>query len=317
MNETEKQPDEHQAVSIEEPDTEEPEEEGEEPEEEEENETTAQQQTVTVVHKPRQTIEPPKTIQLTPSKEQRDAWREVLRVMQALSIDEATFAYNGNLAVRVMDPSRVSMVDAQIDAGLGFTQLIDTPPPVTRKFTCLVSELSRALRMDKPTIDIVQNEAVFKGEPDYKHRSSRVTVSILDDSETEIPEPKITLDITSDIDLKEVFVEMKKYMNQIPDHLSLVSDNGLTVKGAADNLQTFEMSGFISTGAGKASFATSLLQALTKDDWDIIYANDMPIKASRTITKTDYVGTGKDMKKITTIVANIKVYLAPRISTES
>jgi hypothetical protein len=313
---------EHQAVNIvEEPDTEEEVEEEfrdeEEPGDEVEAVAEPTGQAVVLVHEPKHTIEPPKAIQLKPTREQKDAWREVLTVMQALGINEATFAYNGNLSARVMDASRVSMVDAQIDMELGFTQLNDTQPPVTRKFTCNLSELSRALRMDKPTIDIVENEVIFKGEPDYKHRAPRVTVPVLEDSGEEIPEPKITLDITSDLDLKDVFEDMKKYMTTIPDHLALISDKDtLTVKGAADSLQTFEMSGFRSTGTGKASFATSLLQALAKNDWDIVFANDKPIKASRTITTTDYVGTGKDMKKVTTIVAQIKVYLAPRVETE-
>jgi hypothetical protein len=308
-----------QAVQIEEPETDEDENVEEEIGEESEEETGATEQSgpqmVVVQHKPQHTIEPPKAIQLKPTDAQRDAWRKVLTIMRALGIDEATFKYNGNLTVRVMDSSRVSMIDAEIDMGLGITQLVDAPP-MTRKFTCNLGELSRALRMEKPTIDVGQSEAVFKADPDYKHRSSRVTVTILDDSEEEVPEPKLTLDITSDLNLKEVFEEMKKYMTQIPDHLAFVSDNGLTVKGVADNLQTFEMAGFHSTGTGKATFSTTFLQAMAKDDWDIAFANDMPMKATRTITKSDYVGTGRDMKQVTTIVANLKVYLAPRIETE-
>jgi hypothetical protein len=319
---------EHQAV-VEEPDTEEDwneeTEEGDEEGTEDETTTveaveepTGRQQAVALVHKPKETIEPPKPIKLSPTREQLDAWRNVIAVMQALGIDEATFQYNGNLSVRAMDPSRVSMVDAQIDIELGLSQLAQTPQPVTRKFTCTLAELSRALRMDKPTIDIGENEAVFLGDKDYHGRAPRVTVPVLESGEEEIPEPKLTLDITSDLDLEDVFTKMKKYMTTIPDHLSLVSDdkNNLTVKGAADSLQTFEMSGFKPSGPGKATFATSLLKALSKDRWDIVYANDMPLKATRNITKSDYVGTGKDMKQVTTIVAQLKVYFAPRIETE-
>jgi len=301
----EKQPEpESQTVNVEE-ETEE--EETEEQDYEEEGAESAQTQQVVVV-KHKDEAKPVIEIQLKPTSEQADALATVLKVLKALDIDEATFSYNGNISLRIMDASRVSMVDAQVDMGFGLESLVEAPP-VKRKFTCNVSQLARALRMDKPTFNVGQCEIACITE------KIKTTIPILEDNQEDMPEPKVTLDITTDLDIREVFTEMTKYLGTegIPSALSLVSENGkLTAKGSNEDLQKFEMSGFTASKDGKAIFSTKLLRALTTKNWAIIFANDLPLKAAVNLTQTHYANA----KPITTKVAAISVWLAPRIEEQ-
>ena len=303
----EKQPEpEPQTVNIaEETEEEENKEEEEEYEEEVASEEVAQPQQAVVVVKHAKPVE---EIQLKPTSEQADALATVLKALKALGIDEATFSYNGNISLRIMDASRVSMLDAQVDMGLGLESLVEAPP-VKRKFTCNVSQLARALRMDIPTFNVGQCEIACITE------KIKTTIPILEDNQEDMPEPKVTLDITTNLDVKEVFTEMTKYLGTegIPSALSLVSENGkLTAKGSNEDLQKFEMTGFTASKDGKAIFSTRLLQALKTKNWAIIFANDLPLKASVNLTQTHYV---KD-KPLTTKVASITVWLAPRVEEE-
>lgn len=306
MNPEEEQP-EHQAVNIAETEEEEKEEEEEEYEEEVAQEVAQPQQAVVLV-KHKDEAKPVEEIQLKPTSEQADALATVLKVLKALTIDEVTFSYNGNISLRIMDASRVSMVDAQVDMGFGLESLVEVPP-VKRKFTCNVSQLARALRMDKPTFNVGQCEIACITE------KIKTTIPILEDNQEDIPEPKVTLDVSTNLDVKEVFTEMTKYLGTdgIPQALSLVSENGkLTAKGSNEDLQKFEMSGFTASKDGKAIFSTKLLQALKTKNWAIIFANDLPLKASVNLTQTHYANA----KPITTKVAAISVWLAPRIEEE-
>lgn len=313
------EPQPEQAVQI--PDEEEEEPEGGENEEFEDEEVAIESgpQSVVVQHRePAPLPEPVKEIQLKPTSNQTDAWRDVIKVMKALGMEEATFKYNGNLQVRIMDTSRVSMVDAAIDMGLGISSLVTEQPPVTRKFTCDLTRLDRALKMSKPTIDIGQDEVTFQ-QKGYSN-STKITVPIIDNSDEEIPAPQLADDTRASIDFGELFAEMTKYLGSegIPNHLAVTVENGkASVKGANDDLQKFEMTDFKADGKdAHAVFSSAMLRALKSKSWDLTFNTDMPLKAKTAITHTDYNNKNGHMASVVITDAQMTVFLAPRIETD-
>ena len=252
------------------------------------------------------TEKPVTPIQLKPTNTQQSALQTVLNLMNALHYEDVTIHYNGNVNIRQMDPSRVCLVEASIDFGNGLD--LAAPKENIRDITTNIQYLRNALKIYTPTIDVQQNKAVFSDS------KVKVSVPLFDDNIETIPEIKLNLNINSKIDFGDALVELKKLVKE-PDALMLVSENGsLIIKGKNSEEQEIELQGWKADGGdGKTMFATSLLRALGKDQWQISFANDLPMKATLILTDTHYV----DTKPITTKTATIVVYLAPRIETDA
>ena len=269
-------------------------------EEGEEEMTTAQE----TEPQPEKDMKPVTPIQLKPTMEQQRALQTVLDLMKALNHDEVTMHYNGNLNIRKMDPSRVSLIEASIDFGNGLD--LTAPKENIRDFTADIQSIRNALKIYEPTIDVEQSKAIFSD----KNSKIKVSVPLLEDSIETIPEIKLNLNINSKIDFGDALAELKKLVEE-PDALILVSENGnLTIKGKNSAQQEIELQGWKTEGGdGKTMFSTPLLRALGKDEWKISFANDLPMKATLVLTDTHYT----DTKPVTTKTAEINVWLAPRI----
>jgi len=288
--------------------------ESEEEQEEFEEEAISGQQTIVLTRKePAKPKEPKREITLKPTREQIEGWNKAIKVMQALEMDEATFNYNGNLLVDVINQSRTSMVSATIDMGLGISSLITETPAVTRKFTCNLMELKRALRMDSPKIAVGQDEMVFSNS------KTQLKISLVDDDdETEVPKPKLPAGTTIDVNFDEVFKDLTKYLgsDNIPDKLLIdVVSGKANVSGTNDNGQTIEIRDYKATGAdAKGEFSSNMLRALRDSswnaEWNISFSTGMPIVATTTIKHTDY----QPKTRVEMTDAHVTVYLAPRIT---
>lgn len=168
---------------------------------------TATGQTIIIKNiEPPKPREPKKELTLKPNSRQIEGWNKTIKVMQALEMEEATFTYNGNIGVNVMDKSRTSMVCATIDMGLGISALVTETPAITRKFTCDLLELKRALRMDNASIAIGQDEMIVS------NKDTKVKIPLVDDDDQQIPVPVPNLPAGTKvkIDFDNVFKEMTK-----------------------------------------------------------------------------------------------------------
>jgi hypothetical protein len=131
-------------------------------------------------------------------------------------------------------------------------------------------------------------------------------------------EPVTPIQLKPNSDQAEAWRDVLKILEDLDIEEVTFNENGnVTVHGATD-LQTFKMNGFRASGKdGKATYSSALLQVLSKKDWHTEYTNDMPMKAHTTITKStyEYPAKGEPIRH-TTKIANINVYLAPRIEIE-
>ena len=271
--------------------------------EEGEEETFVQEPTPEkIVVKVKTEVKPVTPIQLKPTTEQQRALQTVLNLMNALHYEDVTIHYNGNVNIRHMDPSRVCLVEASIDFGNGLDLV--APKENIRDFTANIQALRNALKIYNPTIDVQQNKAIFSD------KTVKVSLPLFEDSEETIPEIKLNLNINSKIYFGSALAELKKLVEE-PEALTLVSENGnLIIKGKNSEEQEIELQGWKAEGGdGKTMFATPLLRALGKDEWQISFANDLPMKATLVLTDTHYT----DTKPVTTKTATIVVYLATRI----
>jgi len=229
----------------------------------------------------------------------RKAINRILDLMDALGIDEATFKYDGSLSVREMDPSKVCLFEASIN--LGQRELAEAGKE--RAFTVKIGDLRKALKLRDPILNVRQVDVVIRGDIGYSSKQAEVSIPLFETVEEEVPEPKISFSVESEVD----FDTVRKAFNTIawkPEHLKLSAEGGrLTVK-ASNEVERIIVEGFDAEGEGRAVYSWDYLQAL-KGAWKVSYATDLPMKA----TKQETAGYG-DAKRT---ISNMTLFLAPRI----
>lgn len=249
--------------------------------------------------------EPPTPITISLTDERRSALRHVLDLMKALSIEDVTFQYDGNLNVKVMDASRVAMVVASVDLGQGLTE------DVKRNFTLNQEAFAKALKLKEVSVEVGIAETIVKGKIGYSWKNAEVTIPLLEPLIEELPSPKIELTAETTLD----FGTLRKALNVMadqPSYLTFDSDGKeITITGKAE-FSSIVINGFESKGEAKTSYSWEYLKALGNKTWKIEYAKDMPLKASRVETDSYYKGTDR----IETVVANFTVWIAPSISVD-
>ena len=237
--------------------------------------------------------------------ERRSALRNILNVMKEMDFAEVTLHYNGNINIREMNPSRVAMIIGTVDLGAGLEATAEN----IRDLTVDIDTLLSALKVAKPSIDVNDAEAIFYGSVGSSSKKAKVTIPLLENPEEPIPEPKLTGDIETEIDLSEIQKALNILVEE-PSYITLISEvDHLRVKATNDKAQKIELNGFTSKGEGKASFSYGYIKALGKRTWKIEYKTDMPMKATKILTQTSY-GQGGIVK---TPCGSITVWIAPRI----
>jgi len=253
------------------------------------------------------------TFKFTLSYEQRSALEKLLTSMKTMSMDEATFEWNGNLHLRQMDPSRVAAIDATVDTGLGISALANEQPLTKRKFTVNIDQFLRAVKkLHGATIEVADKVTFTMGR-------TRLTMPVLNDPE---PTPDVAksldgkLGISTTLEYDKIRKCILLFSNE-PDHVTLTAKEGKLWINAENDFQSMEDQIEDAKGEGHAIYNMACLEALKGYyKWTILFGDNMPLKASTIETDTVYVGVGKDRRPEQRTVALVSIFIAPRIESD-
>lgn len=241
--------------------------------------------------------------------------KKVLKVAEALKIDELTFTYDRNqktLHLRQMDASRVAMIDATTTFGKALDEATqpDENPSV---FTVELRFLKRALNLTDPTIEVSEKMFV-SGKLSSTYKTSKVSIPLLDETPENVPTPKVEWNIHVEMNVKNLTDGIHKIVPDV-EYLIFTSKNQKLEVTASSDLQHIEVpEAYSCKGAdGSATFSIDLLKTLGSGEWKLSFSENMPMKAVQTETATDYTGDGPPRK---IPLGNITVYIAPRIEVE-
>lgn len=260
--------------------------------------------------------EPLKPIALNLKQYQRDALRRIVRILKALDIEEATFRWNGDLRVRQMNSARVALVDAT----LTFRQGLDASQPLSkdiRTFTVNVAQLNSALRIQEPTIEVLEDRAYVSGKISYDRYSAKVKLPLFEDEEEVPPDMNVKFEVATELNIADIMTHTEKLLADPVKHLRFANEKGKLQIFAANDFQDIDLDvKHKCTGPdATAKYSATILSALGKGDWNIAFSQDMPLKVSGSETHKEYEYEGSTPKSRTVAVAQITVYVAPRIES--
>lgn len=233
----------------------------------------------------------------------------------AVLIDEATFHITPDgVSLRVMDPSRVAMVDAELPSGFfdgGYT--CTSPQKLTVNLTELLKLLKRAGKEESVELSIDEKTGRLLITIQGKY-ARNFNMPTLEASDEEVPTPKISFNVkakTTTNGLSQAIEDAQLVSDHVrieaePEKLTLSASGDLmgatiTLQKGSDTLLELDVK-----ENAKATFSLSYLSEIikaasaTSDIATLEFSTDMPVKIDFQQTKE-----GK-----------LAFYLAPRIMTE-
>ena len=235
----------------------------------------------------------------------------------AVLIDEATFNITPDgVSLRVMDPNRVAMVDAELPSGFfdgGYT--CTSPQKLTVNLTELLKLLKRADKDE--SIELCLPDGSEKLVVAIRGRYSRsFNILILDVADEDCPAPKLSFNVKAKIataGLQRVLEDAQL----VSDHVKIeVTEDGLTLTAVGDL-----MSANIELAKGSDTLLDLEVKAPAKATYSLSYITEIVKSASAisdiaTLELSTDIPVRADFASASNVPGKLAFYLAPRIIIE-
>lgn len=210
----------------------------------------------------------------------RETWKPMLKYAKRL-LEEATFRVNGNtVTLCELDESRVAMLKTVIHR----ENLDDHIEKKQDKlFRVDLATFSNAIRQAGYPVHVKSDGGFLY----FKNHWGNYRMPILsEDTEQQIPEPKIKYTAHTLLDVGEIFDKLK-WIHDKPEGVKLIAKDGKLRMNAGNGVgEHLEAEIGESKGEAEAVYNLSYLEVLkeqySSEKWEIEFASELPLHAKKT-----------------------------------